>query len=40
MNLRSNEAYGKPYKAVYCEDPFGNIIEIYTHSYEQIWSSK
>ena len=31
---------GKPYKAVYCEDPFGNIIEIYTHSYEQIWSSK
>jgi catechol 2,3-dioxygenase-like lactoylglutathione lyase family enzyme len=31
---------GKPYKAVYCEDPFGNIIEIYTHSYEQQWSSK
>ena len=22
----------KPYKIVYCEDPFGNIIEIYTHS--------
>jgi catechol 2,3-dioxygenase-like lactoylglutathione lyase family enzyme len=31
---------GKPYKAVYCEDPFGNILEIYTHNYEQIWSSK
>ena len=22
------------YKIVFCEDPFGNIIEIYTHSYE------
>ena len=30
----------KPYKIVYCEDPFGNIIEIYTHNYEQVWSSK
>lgn len=28
----------KPYKIVYCEDPFGNIIEIYTHSYEEVWS--
>jgi catechol 2,3-dioxygenase-like lactoylglutathione lyase family enzyme len=24
----------KSYKIVFCEDPFGNIIEIYTHSYE------
>jgi catechol 2,3-dioxygenase-like lactoylglutathione lyase family enzyme len=31
---------GKPYKIVYCEDPFGNIIEIYSHSYEEQWSSK
>jgi catechol-2,3-dioxygenase len=30
----------KPYRKVYCEDPFGNIIEIYTHNYEQVWSSK
>lgn len=22
------------YKIVFCEDPFGNIIEIYSHSYE------
>jgi catechol 2,3-dioxygenase-like lactoylglutathione lyase family enzyme len=28
----------KPYKLVFCEDPFGNIIEIYTHSYEEFWS--
>jgi catechol 2,3-dioxygenase-like lactoylglutathione lyase family enzyme len=30
---------GKPYKMAYCEDPFGNIIEIYTHSTEQTWSN-
>lgn len=24
---------------VYCEDPFGNLIEIYTHSYELIYSA-
>lgn len=24
----------KPYKMAFTEDPFGNIIEIYTHSYE------
>lgn len=26
----------KGYKIAFCEDPFGNIIEIYSHSYEQI----
>ena len=25
----------KPYKMVYTQDPFGNMIEIYTHSYER-----
>jgi catechol 2,3-dioxygenase-like lactoylglutathione lyase family enzyme len=30
----------KPYKLAYCEDPFGNIIELYTHSTEQIWSNR
>ena len=25
----------KGYKIVFCEDPFGNIIEIYSNSYEQ-----
>jgi catechol-2,3-dioxygenase len=30
----------KPFKLAYCEDPFGNIIELYTHSTEQIWSNR
>ena len=29
----------KPYRIVYCEDPFGNIVEIYSHSYELTYSS-
>jgi len=29
----------KPYKIAYCEDPFGNIIEISSHSTEQTWSN-
>jgi catechol 2,3-dioxygenase-like lactoylglutathione lyase family enzyme len=29
----------KPYKMVYCEDPFGNILEVYTHSYELTYSA-
>ena len=29
----------KPYKMVYCEDPFGNCIEVYSHSTEQTWSN-
>ena len=29
----------KPYKMVYCEDPFGNSIEVYSHSTEQTWSN-
>lgn len=24
----------KPYRMLYMEDPFGNILEIYSHSYE------
>ena len=30
----------KPYKIAYCEDPFGNIIELSSHSTEQIWSNQ
>ncbi|MEL6579631.1 MAG: VOC family protein [Cyanobacteria bacterium J06621_12] len=26
------------YYLVYCEDPWGNVIEIYSHSYEMTWS--
>ncbi|WP_298443111.1 lactoylglutathione lyase family protein [uncultured Ferrimonas sp.] len=29
----------KPYRMVYMEDPFGNIVEIYSHSYELTYSS-
>ena len=29
----------KPYKMVYCEDLFGNLIEIYSHSYELTYSA-
>jgi catechol 2,3-dioxygenase-like lactoylglutathione lyase family enzyme len=29
----------KGYKIVFCEDPFGNIIEIYSHGYEQTITS-
>jgi catechol 2,3-dioxygenase-like lactoylglutathione lyase family enzyme len=29
----------KPYKMAYCEDPFGNMIEIYSHSTEHTWSN-
>jgi catechol 2,3-dioxygenase-like lactoylglutathione lyase family enzyme len=30
----------KPYKIAYCEDPFGNLIELYSHSTEQTWSNR
>ena len=29
----------KPYRMVYMEDPFGNIFEIYSHSYERTYSA-
>jgi hypothetical protein len=28
----------KPYCMIYMEDPFGNIVEIYSHSYELVYS--
>jgi catechol 2,3-dioxygenase-like lactoylglutathione lyase family enzyme len=30
---------GSGKKICFCEDPFGNIIEIYSHSYEQFWAN-
>lgn len=38
MPIREYYPNEKPYKMVYMEDPFGNIIEIYTHSYELHYS--
>ncbi len=39
MPIREYYPGQKPYKMVYMEDPFGNIIELYTHSYELHYSS-
>lgn len=30
---------GQPYKLVYCEDPFGNVIELCSHSHAEVWSN-
>lgn len=38
MPIREYYPEDKPYKMVYCEDPFGNIIEVYSHSYELTYS--
>jgi predicted enzyme related to lactoylglutathione lyase len=35
--MELNPGSGK--KICFCEDPFGNVIEIYSHSYEQFWAS-
>ena len=29
-----------PYRLVYCEDPFGNLIEVFTHSHEQTFANR
>ena len=29
----------KPYRMVYMDDPFGNVLEIYSHSYELTYSA-
>lgn len=30
----------QPYRMTYCKDPWGNIVEIYTHSHERIYSNQ
>jgi catechol 2,3-dioxygenase-like lactoylglutathione lyase family enzyme len=30
----------EPYEWCYCEDPFGNIVEIYSHSHEQVYANR
>ncbi len=39
MPIREYFPGEKPFKMVYMEDPFGNIIEIYSHSYELTYSA-
>lgn len=38
MPIRAYYPGEKPYKMVYVEDPFGNVFEIYSHSYELTYS--
>jgi len=38
MPIREYYPGEKPYRMVYVEDPFGNIFEIYSHSYELTYS--
>lgn len=39
MPIREYFPGEKPYKMCYVEDPFGNIFEVYSHSYELTYSS-
>jgi catechol 2,3-dioxygenase-like lactoylglutathione lyase family enzyme len=39
MPVREYYPGEKPYRMVYCEDPFGNLIEIYSHSYELTYAA-
>lgn len=38
MTIREYSPGEKPYRMVYCENPFGNLVEIYSHSYELTYS--
>jgi catechol 2,3-dioxygenase-like lactoylglutathione lyase family enzyme len=31
---------GEPYRTCYCADPFGNAIELYSHSHERTWANR
>jgi catechol 2,3-dioxygenase-like lactoylglutathione lyase family enzyme len=35
-----NALEGQPYRAVYCQDPFGNVVEVLSHSYERYVSNQ
>lgn len=39
MPIREYYPGNKPYRMCYVEDPFGNIFEVYSHSYELTYSS-
>jgi len=39
MPIRKYYPDEKPYRMVYVEDPFGNVFELYSHSYELTYSS-
>ncbi len=31
---------GEPYRCCYCEDPFGNVVELYSHGHERVWANR
>ncbi len=31
---------GEPFRTCYCEDPFGNTIELYSHSHERTFANR
>jgi catechol 2,3-dioxygenase-like lactoylglutathione lyase family enzyme len=31
---------GEPYRTCYCEDPFGNVIELYSHRHERVFANR
>ena len=31
---------GEPYRTCYCEDPFGNVVELYSHSHERTYANR
>jgi catechol 2,3-dioxygenase-like lactoylglutathione lyase family enzyme len=31
---------GEPYRTCYCQDPFGNVIELYSHSHERTYANR
>lgn len=37
---RWNTWKGKPYHLIYCEDPYGNIIELYSHNTAVMYANK
>jgi catechol 2,3-dioxygenase-like lactoylglutathione lyase family enzyme len=30
---------GRPYRLVYCEDPWGNVIEVFSHDYAEVFAN-
>jgi catechol-2,3-dioxygenase len=31
---------GEPYRTCYCQDPFGNVLELYSHSHERTYANR
>ena len=31
---------GEPYVMCYCEDPFGNVVELYSHDHERVYGKR